>query len=103
MWQIDTPGYERGGAPGARGGLALALPGPDRRHHRITGKGRGSGRAHLDFVDTVTQEMDARIAFLWKLFAGHEIKVLPSGDRAVAERFLLATGRFHDVVTNEIE
>jgi len=40
---------------------------------------------------------------IWKLFANHEIKVLPSGDWAVAERLLLAAGRFHDVVANEIE
>ena len=34
--------------------------------------------------------MDARIAFSRKLFASHEIKVLPSGDRAVAKRLLLS-------------
>ena len=51
----------------------------------------------------LTQEMDARIAFSRKLFASHEIKVLPSGDRAVAKRLLLATGRLHDVIANEIE
>ena len=50
----------------------------------------------------LTQEMDAH-CISRKLFASHEIKVLPSGDRAVAKRLLLVTGRFHDVVANEIE
>jgi hypothetical protein len=49
------------------------------------------------------QEMDACIEFTRKLFASHEIKVLPSRDRAVANRLLLATGRFHDVIANKIQ
>ena len=36
--------------------------------------------------------------FVWKLFASHEIKVLPSRDRALAERLLLATGRLSDLL-----
>ncbi len=43
---------------------------------------------------------DGEVESRWSI---DEIKVLPSGDRAVAKRLLLATGRLHDVVANEIE
>jgi hypothetical protein len=50
------------------------------------------------------KDVEARRAgSMVKLFARHEIEILSSRDRAVTERLLLATGRFHDVVANEIE
>src|SRR5262245_26820698 len=38
-----------------------------------------------------------------EVFASHEIKVLPPGERAVAKGLLLANGRVLDIVTNAIE
>jgi hypothetical protein len=58
---------------------------------------------HLFEPHAILLRLGGALHFAWKLFASHEIKILLSGDRAIAEGLLLATGRFHDVVANEIE